>query len=194
VNGAAVGQRGTPNKKRGAISDPRPWSRAELVFLPPLRREFLPRKFRPQNLGQQPGHFSRPPASPAGNALAHQFERRGQAHRTSVDRGRRASGGGRQHGDERVDQGEALSAWGRTLIACGLASRRWLGRTSPPMRCPLQADGQILPGGGHAERALSAARRQEHGAAHARGLRAQQAGKLGNMATSRASPRPNGSV
>src|SRR2546430_10058190 len=39
-------------------------------------------------------------------------------------------------------------------------------------------DGQALPGCGHAERALQASWWQEHGAAHAGGPRAQQAGKL----------------
>src|SRR5215470_14497358 len=43
---------------------------------------------------------------------------------------------------------------------------------------PLQTDGQALPGWGHAERALQASWWQEHGAAHAGGPRAQQAGKL----------------
>src|SRR5512132_4418479 len=43
---------------------------------------------------------------------------------------------------------------------------------------PLQTDGQALPGCGHAERALQASWWQEHGAAHAGGPRAQQAGKL----------------
>src|SRR6266403_6297069 len=43
---------------------------------------------------------------------------------------------------------------------------------------PLQTDGQTLPGCGHAERALQASWWQEHGAAHAGGPRAQQAGKL----------------
>src|SRR5215467_9192626 len=40
------------------------------------------------------------------------------------------------------------------------------------------AQWQALPGCGHAERALQASWWQEHGAAHARGPRAQQAGKL----------------
>jgi hypothetical protein len=39
-------------------------------------------------------------------------------------------------------------------------------------------DGQALPGCCHAERALQASWWQEHGAAHARGPKAQQAGKL----------------
>src|SRR2546430_3568182 len=43
---------------------------------------------------------------------------------------------------------------------------------------PLKTDGQALPGCGHAERALQASWWQEHGAAHAGGPRAQQAGKL----------------
>src|SRR5262245_28685710 len=43
---------------------------------------------------------------------------------------------------------------------------------------PLKTDGQALPGCGHAERALQVSWWQEHGAAHAGGPRAQQAGKL----------------
>src|SRR5262249_34689468 len=42
----------------------------------------------------------------------------------------------------------------------------------------LEADGQALPGCGHAERALQASWWQEHGAADAGGPRAQQASKL----------------
>src|SRR5215475_9215102 len=41
-----------------------------------------------------------------------------------------------------------------------------------------KTDWQALPGCGHAERALQASWWQEHGAAHARGPRAQQACKL----------------
>src|SRR5215831_6814362 len=40
------------------------------------------------------------------------------------------------------------------------------------------ADGQAVPGGGHAERAMQGSWRQEHGTTHARGPRAEQAGKL----------------
>src|SRR5437660_4194608 len=62
---------------------------------------------------------------------------------------------------------------------CGLAWKRYSRQT--PLRdvAPaLNGDGQALPGCGHAERALQASWWQEHGAAHAGGPRAQQAGKL----------------
>src|SRR2546430_14999506 len=46
-------------------------------------------------------------------------------------------------------------------------------------RCgSIQADRQALPSGSHAERPVQASWWQEHGAAHAGGPRAQQAGKL----------------
>ena len=47
-----------------------------------------------------------------------------------------------------------------------------------PLRCSIQADRQALPRGSHGERPMQASRRQEHGAADARGPRAQQASKL----------------
>src|SRR5215471_7795753 len=61
---------------------------------------------------------------------------------------------------------------------CGLAWKRYSRQTLRRDVAPAPKDGQALPGCGHAERALQASWWQEHGAAHAGGPRAQQAGKL----------------
>src|SRR5262244_1672146 len=61
---------------------------------------------------------------------------------------------------------------------CGLAWKRYSRQT--PLRdvAPALNGRAALPGCIHAERALQASWWQEHGAAHAGGPRAQQAGKL----------------
>src|SRR5262249_43160918 len=61
---------------------------------------------------------------------------------------------------------------------CGLAWKRYSRQT--PLRdvAPALNGRAALPGCGHAERALQASWWQEHGAAHAGGPSAQQAGKL----------------
>src|SRR5436190_23820671 len=52
------------------------------------------------------------------------------------------------------------------------------GKRRSAMWCSIQADRQALQGCGDAERPLRVSWGQEHGAAHARGSRAQPAGKL----------------
>src|SRR5262244_1544529 len=71
---------------------------------------------------------------------------------------------------------DPLSASQSTV--CGLAWKRYSRQT--PLRdvAPALNGRAALPGCGHAERALQASWWQEHGAAHAGGPSAQQAGKL----------------
>src|SRR5215468_2912740 len=64
-----------------------------------------------------------------------------------------------------------LSAW-------GAPRGPGYGERCSPLRCSIQADGQALPGGGHAERPVQGSRRQEYWAADAGGPRAEQAGKV----------------